>query len=231
MLITICSLAIDMSDQTVGYNNNNNTINTNNNNSINDFRVSGSNTKVVYQYQVPWVVSIRNWKNGDLICGGVIVDKYWLLTSAQCIADRSEASMYISSGSSDLKTIKHKNNVDKFVLPNGASRTKLPESQVNQLTNNIAMIKIKSPGFDFKDSVKVKQAKLFPDTNMQGKKLYVYGWGKPTNVMGKEIYQNQLEMTKSNVFAESYCNIKKQSKNLILFELYRCYICKFFLNT
>ncbi|XP_054158822.1 mite allergen Der p 3-like [Oppia nitens] len=205
---------IDMVDSdTVGYNNNTN------NNSI-EYRVNG-NDKVSIA-DAPWVVSIRNTeKNAELICGGVIVDKYWLLTTAQCIAGRSIQNMFVVSGSDKLHDIQHKHNIDKIVFPDLTDKNKLSDSKVKQLSDNIAMVKIKQAGFNFQNKNIQKIQPFLTKELSDSLDMTVYGWGSiglTSRSTINETYHDRLTKLAIKIFSNDYCSVEQT--NLYLYCLY-----------
>lgn len=101
------------------------------------------------------------------ICSGIILNKRWIITSANCIEKHfKDTELLISYGS---------------VLRNDANRTKVgsekivvhPKFDAVTLVNNVALIKTKS---DIIFNYNVEAAKLPTKNTLEDEKVYAVGW-------------------------------------------------------
>lgn len=110
-------------------------------------------------------VSISYQSNA--ICSGVILNKRWIITSANCIQDHEhDMELLISYGSSN------RNAADQTSV--GSEQIILhPKFDSASLVNNVALIKTKS-AINFNDNV--EPAKLPTGNTFEDEKAYAIGW-------------------------------------------------------
>lgn len=97
------------------------------------------------------------------VCSGIILNDYWLLTTAHCIVKFCKGDLRISYGSSN-----HHKLCDVDIIEIH------PKYQQNRLTNNVSLIKVK---FKF-DQTQVQAAKLPTVDSAEDESAYAIGWEK-----------------------------------------------------
>lgn len=125
-------------------------------------------------------VSVLNFRSAvsisyqsHAICSGVILNKRWILTSANCIRDRlNTKELLISYGSVDRNGAERTNVVPEKVILH-------PKFDATSLVNNVALIKTKN---EINFNGKVEPAKLPNNNTLEDEKAYAFGW---TNADGE----------------------------------------------
>ncbi|KAA0719976.1 Granzyme K [Triplophysa tibetana] len=146
--------------------------------------------KTVKKHQ-PWMVSIQ--KNQRHVCGGVLIEKQWVLTAAHCLL-QSKKSVTVLIGALSLKKFKDSQRV-------GILDFKYPTTY-NQKTNqdDIMLIKLNK-------KVKVKPIQI-PKGEKDiptGKTCVVMGWGTTdSKVMSPS---DELQMLEVTVMNRKRCNL------------------------
>ncbi|XP_074081479.1 serine protease 55 isoform X2 [Macrotis lagotis] len=141
--------------------------------------VGGINTSTL---EVPWQVSIHF--NHTFLCGGSILDKWWILTASHCFINdnTSYLEVYLALEESDKSV--EKRNVKKLILhPN-----------FNQLfmDHDIALILL-----DSHIEFNTKKTPICLTKNLQNvEECWVSGWGKtqPLKIMDIPLQKVQLEI-------------------------------------
>lgn len=97
------------------------------------------------------------------VCSGIILNDYWLLTTAHCIVKFCKEDLRISYGSSNHHKLC---DVDRIEIHS--------KYQQNRLINNVALMKVK---FKF-DQTQVQAAKLPTVDSAEDESAYAIGWEK-----------------------------------------------------
>lgn len=107
------------------------------------------------------------------ICSGVILNKRWIITSANCVQNLlNDTELLISYGSVDRNAAERTNVAsEKIVLH--------PKFDSISLVNNVALIKTQD---DINFNNGVEPAKLPTSNTFEDEKAYTVGW---TNALGK----------------------------------------------
>lgn len=107
------------------------------------------------------------------ICSGVILNKRWIITSANCIQNHLNITeLLISYGSADRKSPERINvGLEKIILH--------PKFDSVSLVNNVALIKTKN---DINFNSNAEPAKFPTKNTLEDEKAYAIGW---TNADGK----------------------------------------------
>lgn len=118
------------------------------------------------------------------ICSGVILNKRWIITSANCIQKYLNVTeLLISYGSADRNASERINvGSEKMILH--------PKFDSVSLVNNVALIKTKN---DIKFNDNVEPAKLPTYNTLEDEKAYAIGW------------TNKNEKVLSNIFHFIFC--------------------------
>ncbi|XP_054156030.1 chymotrypsin-2-like [Oppia nitens] len=147
--------------------------------------IGGIQTHINYH---KYVVSIRTASNNRIICGGVIIDKQWILTSGQCVVGyrRNPNSLTVWSGTDQLSSGGENQTVDKIIFTDGADLDKL-RNHVETITYNIALIKLKL-AINLNGQT-IKSVKLTESRPVFGHYIKLLGWG---SVNQSNSVQNKL---------------------------------------
>ncbi|EDW28005.1 GL27273 [Drosophila persimilis] len=118
----------------------------------------------------PWIVTLQN-VYGYHICGGVIIDKDWILTAASCVAGLRPRNVIVVTGTTDwwdlyaiyyiVDSIHVHCNFDQPLYHNDVALLHMADSiEFNENTTSITLADI--------------------DELQEGEKLTFAGWGSPT---------------------------------------------------
>ncbi|KJH52126.1 trypsin [Dictyocaulus viviparus] len=97
-------------------------------------RVIGGSTASISEF--PWQAAIVSYNNdgSGLMCGGTVIDEYWIMTAAHCIINRWQKS-YILTGILSLSNPQHTVRVEQVVVH--------PQYDASQMANDIALVQSK----------------------------------------------------------------------------------------
>lgn len=101
------------------------------------------------------------------ICGGVILDKHWIITPAHCVEKHAKETLQISYGSCNRSDNHRISQVDSIEFH--------PKYKQTQLIHNIALIKV-----DLELDTTVRAINLPTAESDEDESVYVIGWEKTT---------------------------------------------------
>lgn len=109
------------------------------------------------------------------ICSGVVLNKRWIITSANCVQNHLNArELLIRYGSADRNATERISVASKKVVLH-------PKFDSISLVNNVALIKTQN---DINFNASIEPAKLATSHTFEDEKAYAVGW---TNVLEKVI--------------------------------------------
>lgn len=174
-------------------------------------RVVGGNS--TYEGEFPWAVSIQ--RHGNHHCGGVIVDRRWILTAAHCVRSQLVGNLAVRTGGHTLSRssngisshLEKDYQVEQIVMHDDFSRyDNLTASQLKSSANtnnaDIALLKLKHD-IHWND---LAWPVCFPDRdagNFSGHDAIVIGWGK-LNEKSEE-FSNELQKVKLTIIDNKVC--------------------------
>ncbi|XP_008769018.1 serine protease 52 isoform X2 [Rattus norvegicus] len=143
--------------------------------------------------EVPWHVGIMN--HGTHLCGGSILNEWWVLSASHCFDQINNANLEIRHGRDDLSTknVKHE-KVDKLILH--------PKFDDWLLDNDIALLLLKSPLNLSINGIPICTSEL-SDLRIW-KNCWVTGWGI-TNVSGVKVQTTKLQKVQVDLFRWDWC--------------------------
>ncbi|EDW96935.2 uncharacterized protein Dyak_GE24615 [Drosophila yakuba] len=161
-------------------------------------RVAGGTTATEGDW--PWIASIQNVYSYHL-CGGLILNEYWVLTAASCVAGLRKSNLLVVTGTSDwwdlyaayynVDQIHVHCNFDKPLYHNDIALLHLSSSiEFNDVTKNITLADI--------------------DELEEGDKLTFAGWGS-TEAMGT--YGRYLQEASGTYLPVNECREKLQNQD------------------
>ncbi|RWS12657.1 Trypsin-like protein [Dinothrombium tinctorium] len=162
------------------------------------------NSKVVggndtYDGEFPWTVSVR--RSGQHHCGGVIINRRWVLTAAHCVQNKIVKQYMIRIGEYHLnKPDYHSKDyaVEKIIIHDDY------QGVVKVATANNADIALLRTTTDMSLN-EYAWPVCFPtdDQSFAGKDAIVVGWGKLTEK--SEVYSDKLQKVKISIIENSQC--------------------------
>lgn len=124
---------------------------------------------VATKNEFPWLVSLR--LNGNLHCGGCIINTTWVLTAAHCVAGLKKTDQItIVAGDHDLYIAE---NTEQIKRATGATYHGNYHSNRTATLNDVAVLKTDTP-FEYNQFV---QPIKLPTTEIATGPVIVAGWG------------------------------------------------------
>lgn len=116
------------------------------------------------------------------ICSGVILNKRWIITSANCIQEHlNDKELLVSYGSTDRNAANRTSVGSEHIILH-------PKFDSVSLVNNAALIKTKN---DIHFNGNAEPAKLPMSNTLEDEKAYAIGW---TNANVKGFFENILKL-------------------------------------
>ncbi|XP_018367822.1 PREDICTED: chymotrypsin-2-like, partial [Trachymyrmex cornetzi] len=88
-----------------------------------------------YPGEIPYQVSLQIGNNFHL-CGGVIIDKYYVLTAAHCVFDAYPSEFLVIAGTTDLRKPHSRHLVQSIFVHEGFGTS---------FTDDIALLRLQKP--------------------------------------------------------------------------------------
>ncbi|XP_050079499.1 chymotrypsin-1-like [Anopheles maculipalpis] len=149
----------------------------------------------------PYVVAIKTTTASAFVCAGVLVKASWILTTAQCVTDRTAADLQVLSGSHRLLTNKKLNTVSTIQVH--------PSYNVSNGAYNVALLQLS-------ESVALSTRVTTIDLNDQpvtsDTSVTFYGWG--TVAYGSPGYSNSLQTLYRRTLSLGDCRTRSGLSNL-----------------
>ncbi|ROL52129.1 Trypsin [Anabarilius grahami] len=145
-------------------------------------------------YSIKYIVSIQS-ATGQHLCGGTLINKYWVLTAAHC--NIGEANMRIVAGDYSVGLYE---GTEQFRRPH----VLIPHPQYNKATNNadIMLIKLQSPVY-LNSYVSLAPLPRQDAMVAVGRVCRVSGWGFTTPTGG---IPATLQTVKLPIVSTAVCN-------------------------
>ncbi|KAH0950604.1 hypothetical protein HN011_008292 [Eciton burchellii] len=164
--------------------------------------VGGRNAK---PGEIPYQVSLQTISSRHHFCGGVILNKNYILTAAHCVSGKNVSLISATVGTTDLRR-PHKT----YLIKNAYVHEKYNRS--NSWINDIALLKIQNE-FNFTSLV---GPILLPKQNLAikpGAKAVVSGYGRLWHNGNRT---TELNVASIRITSDKYCRsmYKKHSKNI-----------------
>ncbi|XP_062898993.1 granzyme K-like [Mobula hypostoma] len=141
-----------------------------------------------------YMVSIQNAT--EHICGGILIDKQWVLTSADCV----EEARRVVIGKHSLKYAKG-NNIFRPI-----EKKKHPKYNKKKEWNNLALLKL-DKAIKSKKFAKTLSLPKSPRDIKPGTKCKVFGWGQTTR--DDKDPSDTLQETTVTIIDRKTCNSRK----------------------
>ncbi|KAF7993880.1 hypothetical protein HCN44_011149 [Aphidius gifuensis] len=159
--------------------------------------------------------SVAIYMNGNLKCGGTIIDEIHIITAAHCCQQLSPKELTVLTGANDLSSWLPKSY--------GVSQIYIHEDYINSgsFENDIAILSL-SENIYF-NSV-TKAIKLPTQETPENTNLTLSGWGKTKDSNGKNDLPTDLMKLETKIISNSLC------KKWLLREINDSQICTFISN-
>jgi len=157
--------------------------------------------------EFPWQVSLRQIGSIGMthFCGGSVINENWVMTAGHCCAGQTPAFMHVVAGGIKLNNNEgeeEKRDLDKIIGH--------PDYDSNQLTNDICLLKLKSP-LEMTDFIQPIALPAPMSETEAGTIATVTGWGT-TNEGGISL-PNTLHKVDVPVVSDEECNKDYSSSN------------------
>lgn len=149
----------------------------------------------------PYIVALRTSTTSAFVCAGVLVKASWVLTTAQCVTDKTAADLTVLLGSHRLLTNKKANTVSKIQVH--------PSYTVANGANNVALLQLYEPATL---STRVTTIDLNDQSIASDLSVTFYGWG--TLAYGSPGYSNTLQTLYRRTLSLSDCRTRSGLSSL-----------------
>ncbi|XP_050957605.1 uncharacterized protein LOC127158567 [Labeo rohita] len=145
----------------------------------------------------PWQASINYIPNGDLVCGGSLINKDWVLSAVQCFQELNTSTTVIYLGRhQQIGANPHEisRRVDQIVIH--------PEYNPKNFDNDIALVKLSS-SVTFNEYISPVCLAATGSTFAEGTESWITGWGELN--FGSNLFPAILQEVKVPVVSNTYC--------------------------
>lgn len=149
----------------------------------------------------PYIVAIKTTTGSAFVCAGVLVKASWILSTAQCVTDKTAADLNILLGSHRLLTNKKLYTVSKIQVH--------PSYSVANGVNNVALLQLSEP---VTLSTRVTTIELNDQPITTDMSAIFYGWG--TLLYGSPGYSNTLQTLYRRTISLTDCRTRTGLSNL-----------------
>uniref|UniRef100_A0A182W7Y0 Peptidase S1 domain-containing protein n=1 Tax=Anopheles minimus TaxID=112268 RepID=A0A182W7Y0_9DIPT len=149
----------------------------------------------------PYIVAIKTTTPSTFLCAGVLVKSTWILTTAQCVTDKSETELKVLSGSHRLLTNKKLHSVSKI--------ERHPSYNAVNGANNVALLQLTEA---VTLSARVSTIELNDQQITTNIPAVFYGWG--TLSYGSPGYSNVLQTLYRRTLSLNDCRTRNGLSNL-----------------
>ncbi|XP_053679627.1 chymotrypsin-2-like [Anopheles nili] len=145
--------------------------------------------------EAPFIVALHSSSNSAFICAGVLVKDSWVLSTAQCVENKTEADIKILFGSHRLLTNKKQFQISKIL--------RHAEYEVFNNTNNLALLQLSEA---VPITTRVSTIALNDEQISSSTPTVFYGWGSLS--FGSTAYSNNLQTLYQRALSTIDCRLR-----------------------
>nr|XP_040237384.2 chymotrypsin-2-like [Anopheles coluzzii] len=149
----------------------------------------------------PYIVAIKTTSASTLLCAGVLIKTTWILTTAQCVNDKTAADLKILTGSHRLLTSKELLLVSKI--------ERHPSYKPASSEYNLALLQLSAA---VSLSSRVATVVLNDEPIISGIPVVFFGWGASS--YGSLAYSNVLQSLYKRTLSTSDCRAQSELVDL-----------------
>jgi secreted trypsin-like serine protease len=171
--------------------------------------VGGQNARA---YEFPWQVALIQKPTGSLVCGGTIISKQWILTTADCFFPYP-GHLHLTPSATSVVVGEYQRSAASTVRRtfNVSSVTFYERFNNGTFENDVALVKL-AGNITFTDNIK-PVCPPNPTNLYTGRKAQVSGWGQLR--YGSSALSDILQYVTLNVTTNSYCQQRYSSRHNI----------------
>uniref|UniRef100_A0A182FLY4 Uncharacterized protein n=2 Tax=Anopheles albimanus TaxID=7167 RepID=A0A182FLY4_ANOAL len=148
--------------------------------------------------EAPYIVSVRSVSGSSHLCAGVLIKTNWVLTTARCTVDRTEADLVVLAGSQRLLTNKKPLAISTIV--------RHPSYSGTTGAHNLALLKLTAP---ITASTRLGTIELNDAVVATGAVTAFYGWGALR--YGSTSFSNELQTLYQRALSSTDCRARLTS--------------------
>ncbi|XP_049538697.1 chymotrypsin-2-like [Anopheles darlingi] len=148
--------------------------------------------------EAPYIVSVRSVSGSSHLCAGVLVKTNWVLTTARCTIDQTEANLVVLAGSQRLLTNKKPLAISSVV--------RHPSYSATTGAHNLALLQLTTP---ITVSSRLGTIELTDAAVTTGAVTVFYGWGALR--YGTTSFSNELQTLYQRALSTTDCRARLSS--------------------
>ncbi|XP_012271019.1 trypsin-1-like [Orussus abietinus] len=170
--------------------------------------VNGQDVKIG---EIPYQVSLQRTGNANHFCGGVILNKDYIVTAAHCVSSKNARDIIAGAGMIDLRTPGQVTKIEKIIVHE-------KYNPGDSWVNDIALLKVVTP-FKKNENVSFVSLTKPEDAILSAQPAVVSGWGR-LSMGGSTTYI--LKRANLQIADSAYCSAAYSEFGLSIYPTHVC---------